>query len=318
MMLTDIINNFSTKRVLVLGDIILDQYIWGIVDRISPEAPVPIVVVMEETYRLGGAANSAANICSLGGKVFVVGVVGRDENGIRLLNMLSDIGSDTGGIIQDDNRPTILKTRVIAHHQHVVRIDREIKDEIGAEVKEKVAAVAKREIMSVDAVLISDYDKGVVSRELLTEVITYGKPVVIDPKMRNFWNYTGATAVTPNLKEASTALNMPIVNEEDLMRAGHQIYSKLGLQALLITRGEHGMTLFQAGEKAIHIPSVAKEVFDVTGAGDTAAAVFTLAIASGASFLDAARIANYTAGIVVGEVGTACVTPEKLLSVISQ
>lgn len=321
--LTEIVATFADKRILVIGDIILDQYIWGNVDRISPEAPVPVVVVTEETYRLGGAANAAANIRSLGADVSLVSVIGRDENGDILCGMLSDIGADVKNVIRDNDRATIVKTRVIAHHQHVVRIDREIKGEIEGDVREKIIACAKNAIPDVDAVLISDYDKGVISKPVLDEVIgcgrEYGKPVVIDPKMRNFWSYTGATAVTPNLTEARTAANMPINNEEDLRSVGNRILRDLDLQALLITRGENGMTLFHTDDPSkgdigvTHIPAAAREVFDVTGAGDTVISVFTLSLAAGADFARAAEISNYAAGIVVGHVGTGCVTPDELL-----
>jgi len=326
--LTEIIANFSAKKILVIGDAILDQYVWGNVDRISPEAPVPVVAVVKETCRLGGAANVAANICSLGGKVNMVSVVGNDENGDKLSGMLSDIGADVGGIIRCDNRPTIVKTRVIAYHQHVVRIDREAKNEMEGDVRGEIIARAKGEIPNVDAVLISDYDKGVITKPVLDEIIgtgrKYDKPVVIDPKIRNFWNYTGAMVLTPNLKEVCTAVGMGIVDEEDLLRAGNLILKKLDLQALLITQGERGMTLFQANGQSTsrvdvtHIPAVAREVFDVTGAGDTVAAVFTLSLVSGADFAHAAGTSNYAAGITVGEVGTACVTPEELSSFIRQ
>ncbi len=190
-------------------------------------------------------------------------------------------------------------------------------------MRREIISHAKTKIPNVDAILISDYDKGVISKPVLDEVIgsgrKYGKQVVVDPKMRNFWNYSGATVVTPNLKETNTAVDMAVVDEEDLTRAGGLILSKLDLQALLITRGEHGMTLLRADEPSVtHIPAVAREVFDVTGAGDTAVAVFTLSLASGADFVHAAEISNYAAGIVVGEIGTACVTPEELLSVIEK
>ena len=326
--LTQIVAEFSNKRMLVIGDIILDQYVWGSADRISPEAPVPIVTVSEETYRLGGAANAAANICSLGAHVDVVSVVGNDENGKMLSGMLSDMGVNVTGVIRDGSRPTVIKTRVMAHHQHIVRIDREVNDEIEGDVRAAVIARAKAAIPDVDGVLISDYDKGVVNKTVLRELISCGrecgKPVVIDPKMRNFWNYTGATVVTPNTKEASAATNLAINGEENLSIAGNQIFRRLGLQALLITRGEDGMTCCQPNGNAdeeldvTHIPAITREVFDVTGAGDTVAAVLALSLASGGGFLHAARISNYAASIVVSEVGTACVTPQELLAVIEQ
>lgn len=326
--LAQIVAAFLSKRVLVVGDVILDHYVWGSADRISQEAPVPIVTVLQETYRLGGAANAVANIISLGGNVSVISVIGNDENGSKLLSMLSDIGADTTGLVLNNERPTSIKTRVMAHHQHIVRIDREVNDEIAGDIRAEIISRAMAEIPKVDAVLISDYDKGVTSKIFFCEVIRcskeHGKPVVIDPKIRNFWNYAGATVITPNIKEASAAANMAINDEEELLKAGVLIFRKLDLQALIITRGEHGMTFFQPDGKpevqpsVTHIPAVAREVFDVTGAGDTVAAVLALSLASGADIPCAARISNYAAGIVVGEVGTACASPEELLSVIEQ
>ena len=317
--LTEIIERFSSIRILVIGDVILDHYIFGDVSRISPEAPVPVVEVKEESFRLGGAANTVANICSLGGHVDVVGVIGRDENGNRLRKMLQEIGASTDGLLCDNGRPTIIKTRVIARHQQMVRIDREIKDKVDGELKEEIIRIAESTLPKVDAVICSDYDKGVLSKDVLEVVLAHAKerdiPVVVDPKMQNFWYYKGATLITPNVKEASAAYGKDITDDASLLDAGKTLLGRLELSALLITRGEHGMSLFETvgGQiKVTHIPTVAREVFDVTGAGDTVVAVSTLALAAGASMLDAARIANCAAGIVVGKVGTASVTTEEL------
>jgi len=325
-MLTQIIEKFPQKRIIVIGDIILDHYIWGDVNRISPEAPVPVVEVRDENFRLGGAANTVANIRSLGGEVDVISVVGRDENGNRLRNMLSCIGANVGGVLEDDKRPTIIKTRVMARNQQVVRIDRESKDEVDGNPKEEIICFAESAIDNVDAVIFSDYDKGVVSKGLLEFVFSKAKkqniPVIVDPKERNFWNYKGATIVTPNLKEASTPLGVSITDEESLLAVGKTLLERLELSALLITRGENGMSLFEAMDdapvKVTHIPTVAREVFDVTGAGDTVVATFTPALAAGASMLDAAQIANCAAGIVVGEIGTANVTPKELMKSLAK
>jgi D-beta-D-heptose 7-phosphate kinase/D-beta-D-heptose 1-phosphate adenosyltransferase len=329
--LTEIIKKFPDKRILVIGDVILDHYIWGNVNRISPEAPVPVVEFLSEDFRLGGAANAAANIRSLGGQVDVVSIVGRDENGNKLRRMLEDIGAHVDGLLEDDGRPTIIKTRVIARNQQVVRIDREIKHEADGNLKQAMIWSIESTIPLVDAIIVSDYDKGVVSRDLLSFTLAHtkeqGKTVVIDPKMRNFWHYKGATVVTPNLKEASAAFGREITDDDSLLEAGYTLLERLELDALLITRGEQGMSLFEAANPdslsfasqdvnipvVTHIPATAREVFDVTGAGDTVVAVFTLALAAGASMLDAAKIANCAAGIVVGEVGTASVTQEELI-----
>ena len=317
--LTEIIEKFPSIRILVIGDVILDHYIFGDVSRISPEAPVPVVEVKEESFRLGGAANTVANICSLGGHVDVIGVIGRDENGDRLRNMLQDVGTNVEGLLCDGGRPTIIKTRVIARHQQVVRIDKEVKDAVGGHLKEEIIHIAEVTLPKVNAVICSDYDKGVLSKDVLEVVLAHAKehaiPVVVDPKMQNFWYYKGATLVTPNVKEASAAYGKDIINDASLLDAGNTLLERLELDALLITRGEHGMSLFEAvgGQtKVTHIPTVAREVFDVTGAGDAVVAVSTLALAAGASMLNAAKIANCAAGIVVGKVGTASVTTEEL------
>ena len=317
----EIVEGFQEKRILVIGDIILDQYIWGDVSRISPEAPVPIVEVKDETFRLGGAANTVANIRSLGGQVEVVSVVGKDENGLLLRQMLSDIGANVDGVFTDGGRPTIVKTRVIARNQQVVRIDRELKHEVDGNPKDKIINFAESAIPKADAVIFSDYNKGVVSRGLIEEVLRLAQkqniPVIIDPKERNFFSYKGATAVTPNLKEAGTPLGVTISDEESLLYVGNTLLERLALDALLITRGEDGMSLFEtmdnAPPKVTHIPTSARDVFDVTGAGDTVVAVFTLALAAGASMLDAAKIANCAAGIAVGVVGTASIKKEELI-----
>ncbi|MBC8232327.1 bifunctional hydroxymethylpyrimidine kinase/phosphomethylpyrimidine kinase [bacterium] len=337
--LVKVIEKFFSTRILVIGDVILDQYIWGDVNRISPEAPVPVVEVQSENFRLGGAANTVANIRSLSGKVDVVSVVGKDENGNRLQRMVQDIGVNVDGLLEDGGRPTIIKTRVIARNQQVLRIDREAKHDVDGVLKKEIIRIAEDYLSKADAVIVSDYDKGVVSKDVLEVILPrakeHDKPVVIDPKIRNFWNYKGATVVTPNLKEASAAFGRDIIDDELLLCAGNTLLEKLELDAVLITRGEHGMSLFEAVKqssitnanqfaqqnitgqsKVTHIPTVAREVFDVTGAGDTVVAVFTLALAAGANMLDAATIANYAAGIVVGEVGTASVIQEELIESI--
>ena len=348
--LTGIIERFPSIHILVIGDIILDHYIFGDVSRISPEAPVPVVEIKDESFRLGGAANTVANIRSLNGQVDVVGVIGRDENGSRLRKMLQGIGANVEGLLCDGGRPTIIKTRVIARHQQVVRIDREVKDPVDDVLKEEITRIAEATLPKVSAVICSDYDKGVLSKDILEVVLAprlrrdvpHAKeqdiPIVIDPKMQNFWYYKGATLVTPNVKEASAAFGKDITDDASLLDAGKTLLQRLELLALLITRGEHGMSLFEDvrvaevprfspvpsfpsgellrepdfGTKVTHIPTVARDVFDVTGAGDTVVAVSTLALAAGASLLDAAKIANCAAGIVVGKIGTASVTIEGL------
>lgn len=319
-----LINNFSKTSILVIGDLILDRYIWGKVSRISPEAPVPVVEVKREDFLLGGAANVAANIVSLGGKVSVIGVTGNDRARDVLMRLLEDKGIDSSGVLTDE-RPTTVKTRVIAHAQQVVRFDKEDHSKINSELLKKILAYVEHKIKKdhIDAVIISDYKKGVVSRELIKGILKLTRPaglfVSVDPKVGHFPFYRGVSVITPNLKEASEGSGIEIKDEASLIKAGRKLLKGLSLEAVLITRGEEGMSLFMRKKEHIehyHIPTRAKKVFDVTGAGDTVIATFTLARASGASMIEACEIANYAAGIVVGEVGTATVRPEQLKEVM--
>ncbi|MBI3397806.1 MAG: D-glycero-beta-D-manno-heptose-7-phosphate kinase [Deltaproteobacteria bacterium] len=316
----DLLNNFKKATILVIGDLVMDHFIWGKVRRISPEAPVPIVEVNRESLMLGGAANVVNNIYSLGGKVLVCGVVGRDDMGKNLVHELRLKGIPSDGVIVEESRPTSVKTRVIAHSQQVVRFDREKKDKIHLDTMKLIIDYVKEKLSSVDTVVISDYAKGIISEELVEEVITTakgkGKPVAVDPKVSHFDYYKYATIVTPNNDEASQASGVDIESDSSLLRAGEVLLNKLGSDAVLITRGEHGMSLFENNGGITHIPTVAKEVYDVSGAGDTVIGAMALAIASGANFKEAAVISNFAAGIVVGKVGTATVTPAELKSVL--
>lgn len=312
----DIVNNFKRARVLVIGDLIMDHFVWGKVRRISPEAPVPVVEVNSESLMLGGAANVVNNIHSLGGKVLVTGVIGRDEMGKNLVHELGLKGISADGIFVEEKRPTSVKTRVIAHSQQVVRFDRERKDKIHLDTMKTIVDYTRKKINSVDSIVISDYAKGVISEELVEEVVSIArkkdKPVAVDPKVVHFDFYKSATIVTPNNDEASKASGIDIEDDDSLLRAGEVLLNKLGCEAILITRGEHGMSLFENNGGITHIPTVAQEVYDVSGAGDTVIGALALAIATGANFKGAAVISNFAAGIVVGKVGTATVTPEEL------
>jgi len=311
-----LLSEFKKKKILVVGDIILDRYIWGKVNRISPEAPVPIVEVTEEVFHLGGASNVANNIISLGGKATIAGVAGNNDRGGEILRKMLD----SAGIIYDGvcwtSRPTTMKTRVIAHSQQVVRFDREDKNRLENKILKKLIDYIRFEISGYDAVIISDYKKGVISSKLISEIMKYTKPenifVAVDPKVGHFHCYKNVSLITPNLNEASQASGIDIVDERTLLSAGKLLMKKLSCDSVLITRGEHGMSLFKK-DSVVHIPTVAKNVFDVTGAGDTVIAAFTLAHAAGASLEESAIIANHAGGIVVGEVGTAVVKPEQLI-----
>jgi D-beta-D-heptose 7-phosphate kinase/D-beta-D-heptose 1-phosphate adenosyltransferase len=315
--LADIIRRFKNTRVLVLGDFILDQFIWGKVERISPEAPVPVVHVERESYMTGGSLNVANNIRTLGGTVYPCGVVGRDREGRMLLKVIRREGIDTGGIIYDDERPTTMKTRIIAHSQQVVRFDREKSHDISeSDLKEMIQFIHDK-INSVDVVIIEDYGKGVIQPVLLQEVIPlarrHGKPILVDPKDKHVPYYRGVTAVTPNRKEAYAMFdNGSFDRNVALDEVGRNLLERLQSEAVLVTVGEDGMMLFEKNGRQTHIPTAAREVYDVSGAGDTVIASLGLALAAGATMLEAAMIANLAAGIVVGKIGTATVDPDEL------
>lgn len=314
--LSQIISQFSGKKVIVLGDVMLDEYIWGEVSRISPEAPVPVVEVQRMSYMPGGATNVAMNIASLGGKVYLAGVVGADEAGERLRALFLSNGVNIDGLRVDQGQPTTLKTRIMARNQQVMRVDREVRKPITKAIMQELLAYILETIVGVDALLVSDYAKGVTVPTLLRGAIAaakeHGKPVVVDPKGRDFSGYKGATVITPNQLEAALAVNEEIIDEASLVEVGQRLLHQVGCEAVLITRGEEGMSLFEGNGRVIHLPAVAREVYDVTGAGDTAVGVFTLALAAKTKLADCARIANCAAGIVVGKLGTAVVTPEEL------
>lgn len=318
--INDALDNFPNARVLVIGDIMVDEYIWGKVSRISPEAPVPVVNVTKETLLLGGAANVVHNIMALGGRVSLAGVIGPDDMGRKVVHELRQIGVDTEGMIVEKERPTTVKTRIVAHSQQMVRYDRESKSIINPDSIQKLVSYLRSRLDAIDAIVISDYSKGVISEDLLKEVlgIAQGKTIVVDPKIGNFPFYAGVTAITPNHHEAAEGAGININNEKDVIRAGQAILERLKCKSVLVTRGEEGMSLFEENGDVTHIPTVAKEVYDVTGAGDTVISAFTLALAAGAGFKEAAYLSNYAAGIVVGKVGTATVTADEIREVIRE
>jgi len=321
--LSRIIDRFSKARVLVVGDVMIDHYIWGSVSRISPEAPVPVVNVTRETVLLGAAANVVNNIRALGGDVGICGVIGHDDAGKQLQHLLHAQEIPTDGLIADAGRSTTIKTRVIAHQQQMVRFDRETRDGITRETHRRIFEhVAARASDGLDAIVISDYCKGVVTKGLVRDIVRLARKrgiiVSVDPKVSHFGIYSGVTILTPNTKEASLGARIEIEDDASLLRAGKGLLARLACDAVLITRGEHGMSLFEKGGRITHIPTVAREVFDVTGAGDTVISALTLAMATGARISDAAKIANYAAGIVVGVVGTATVSPAQLKQRIAE
>jgi D-beta-D-heptose 7-phosphate kinase/D-beta-D-heptose 1-phosphate adenosyltransferase len=318
----EIIRNFPRSKVLVVGDIMIDHFIWGRVSRISPEAPVPVVEVQSDNFMLGGCANVLNNIFSLGGKVYATSVIGSDDMGQRLLGEFRKRHIETDGIIVEANRPTTLKTRIVAHSQQVVRFDQESRRSIKPKTVEKIIKYVKNVMDVLDVIVISDYDKGVITKPLMDgirEAISgKGIQVCVDPKQNDFSLYQGFDIVTPNNYEAGRATGMEIMEGRDIARLGKMLLDRFNFRALLITRGEEGMSLFEKDGKTTHtaFPAEAREVFDVTGAGDTVIGVFALCVASGATFKEAAALANYAAGIVVGKVGTATISQDELREVL--
>ncbi len=319
----------ATKtRVLVVGDVMLDQFIWGGVSRISPEAPVPVVDFERESIMPGGAANVSRNLAALAGATEIFGVIGRDTAGHQLQKLLAAQHIGCAGLVTSAARHTSVKTRIVAHRQQVVRIDRETRDGLDSKVTVQLVAKLKAKLRQADAVIIGDYGKGVVTQALLHEVKALcrarGIWLSLDPKPVHDLNLAGLSLLTPNRKEAFELARLPDntrtanpLADKNLMRVAQQLLKELKPAVLLITLGEQGMLLCQRGRKPFHIPTVAQEVFDVSGAGDTVIATFTLAIAAGASPIEAAILSNHAAGIVVGKVGTATTSPEELLKSFS-
>jgi D-beta-D-heptose 7-phosphate kinase/D-beta-D-heptose 1-phosphate adenosyltransferase len=318
----DIVAQFAKKKLLVIGDLMLDRFIWGDVERISPEAPVPVLRVTSESFRLGGAANVIHNVRSLGGRVTACGIVGNDVAGRRIIQELRRVGASTAGIVPDRGYQTIQKTRVIARpsHQQIVRLDRENHEAIAERCLKRLREFVIERVDGYNGVVISDYGKGVVHEALLATVkqVTRKTNVicVIDPKKENYSRYSSATLVTPNKDEASQASGVAIQDDASLIAAGQKLVKMWQAKAVLITRGSEGMSLFRSRGSITHFPTEAKEIFDVTGAGDTVVAVCALALACGARMEEAAVMANMAAGLVGDEVGTVAVPVEKLKNTI--
>jgi D-beta-D-heptose 7-phosphate kinase/D-beta-D-heptose 1-phosphate adenosyltransferase len=305
---------------LVIGDLILDHYVMGRVSRISPEAPVPVVHVESETLRLGGAANVFNNILALGGKADLCGVIGADESGRLLLKELGQSRSGRGGVIIDHDRPTTRKSRVIAHNQQIVRYDMEGRQELKGTLQKRLLRYVESRIRELSCIVVSDYAKGVVSAALMTELTRLAAlrkiPIIVDPKVEHFSYYKGVTVITPNHLEATQAAGLHGDDDQTINQAGAVIRQRLGCQSVLITRGEKGMSLYEGEGTSWHLPTQARQVYDVTGAGDTVIGTLALALATGASMREAATLANHAAGIVVGMVGTATVSPKQLLEAV--
>jgi D-glycero-beta-D-manno-heptose-7-phosphate kinase len=311
-----LIKEFGRSKVVILGDIMLDEYLFGRVTRISPEAPVPVVEIGSTKLLLGGAANVAANIRALGDEAILIGAVGDDEAAVKLSQLLKEKSISRDFLVGDESRQTTIKTRIIAHSQQVVRADRETTHELDAETEESVLKRFMSVADGIKAVIISDYGKGVITKSLLEKVLQVcqgrGIFVAVDPKETHFFNYKRVSLITPNHHEAGQAYGRRILNERDLLEVGNGLLKKLEAKAILITRGAQGMSLFCHDRPPTHIPTFAREVYDVTGAGDTVIATFVSAICAGADMVEAAVIANVGAGYTVGQIGTATISLAQL------
>ncbi len=314
--LETIINKFRGRRLLVLGDIMFDRYIWGKVERISPEAPVPVVQVNRDTLCLGGAGNVYQNLKSLGAFPILLGTVGNDEEGKWIKKNLDY----KKGIFTSQNRPTTTKTRIIAHQQQVVRVDKEGKEPLSQKINEKILDFIQKE--TYEGILISDYNKGVVNSSLMNDLLSFTQkkkiPVFVDPKKENITHFSPITLLTPNHHEASSIVNHPCEEDPETENAGIEILSLIDTKYLIIKRGKKGMTVFDKNKHPIHIPTTAQEVYDITGAGDTVIATASLSLLSGASLQESAFLANTAAGIVVGKMGTAAVTSQELINLLKK
>ncbi len=323
--LEQILDRASSRRITVIGDLMLDEFVWGKVGRISPEAPVPVVEVTGESFYPGGAANVARNLREFVNRIAIIGLLGKDRSGQQLRELLSEQKIDTSHAVEEATFYTIVKTRIIARHQQVVRVDRERFVGPSAPQIEEVVAAVRKNILETDAIIFEDYGKGFLSTELVSQIAdaarSAGKIVAADPNPRNLVEWRGLTVIKPNRTEAFLAAGIPSRDPDtdpsqdmELKRAGETLLKKWEAENVLITLGEHGMMLFQEKETPHYIPAKAQEVFDVSGAGDTAIALFTLGLACGATPTEAAEIANHASAVVVSKLGTATVTRNELMA----
>jgi D-beta-D-heptose 7-phosphate kinase/D-beta-D-heptose 1-phosphate adenosyltransferase len=314
-------SHIGSIRCLVIGDLMLDEYLWGKAERISPEAPVQVVDVVREELRLGGAGNVVNNLVALGAQVTVCSVIGEDENGRALVENFNHRAVSVDAVFRDPGRRTSRKTRVVASNQQIVRIDRESRDPLSAEIEAQVCNWVRTHADQFSVILVSDYLKGVLTPRVIETTLSAaalkGIPVLVDPKGTDFGRYRGATLLTPNRKEAEAASGIAIRDGRSLEQAAGLIMEKTGLEHLLITRSEEGMSLFSHSEEAVHIPTVAREVFDVSGAGDTVLASLAVGMAAGLGMAESARLANIAAGIAVGKLGTSTVSPDEIINAVA-
>lgn len=310
------LDNFSKLKVLIVGDVMLDRFWWGSVKRISPEAPVPIVDLKKTSLVVGGAANVAANVAGLGAEAILVGVIGEDEEARIFPDVLKSSNVSADYLVSLKDRPTSVKTRIIAHSQQVVRIDREIKASLSAQEETQVWEKINRILSKIDVIIISDYAKGVLTDDLLSRLITkanyLNKKILVDPKGKRYLKYKNATILTPNKREAAEACNLEDESDSVLEKAGKKLLEELNLEGLLITRGGEGMSIIQKNFETTKLKALARKIFDVTGAGDTVIATLAVSLGAGADFIDSAKIANIAAGLVVEQIGTTAITIDEL------
>jgi len=318
--LNDLKKGFDGKRIAVIGDMMLDGYFWGDVKRISPEAPVPVLEVEDEFFRFGGAANVALNILTLGGIPVPIGVIGNDNYGSIFSSLLKEKNIEENGIIIDNERPTTTKTRVIANNQHVVRIDKESKAYINKKIEQKISSYLESVLDKLDGIILQDYNKGILTPSLISKIISLANKknilITVDPKFDNFFEYKNVTVFKPNRKETETVLGIRIKNDKDISSAGKNLLQKLNSEYVLLTLGEEGIAVFEKGDKERRMPTKARKVADVSGAGDTVISTLTIGLAAGANIYEACFLANYAAGVVCGEVGIVPIEKERLFETI--
>ncbi len=314
--------NASDKKIAVLGDIMIDHYIIGRVSRISPEAPVPILECMKDEYRLGGAANVAYNISSLKAKTYLIGIVGDDSNKKVLLDLLKDKDIDSSLVVTDESRPTTIKSRITSKKQQIVRVDKEVTTPITKAIEDKIISNFKTIVHDIDAIIIEDYNKGLLTERVITSVIEIAKAnniiITVDPKVDNFFAYKGVTVFKPNLAELSSNMNHKIDNDRDLQAIAWKLFKEIKARYLVVTLGEKGMLIFEHDKNIFSLPTYAREVFDVSGAGDTVISTITLALTLTDSVLESAIIANHAAGVVCGKLGTSPTNWEEIRESVEQ
>jgi len=315
--LREVLSKTHNIRIAVIGDLMVDEYVWGDVHRICPEAPVQVVDVVKEEFLLGGAANVVNNLCLLGCKVSVISVIGDDDNASILKTLLKKIDCDTKGLFIDKGRKTTRKTKIIAVNQQVLRIDKETRDLVSEEYEERLLEFVRKNANYYDVILLSDYGKGVITKKVSQKIIEIAKknsvPIIVDPKGKDFSKYANATVIKPNKKECEIASDITIVDKDSFNKAGRKLLQSLKLDALIVTAGADGIVVFEKGKEPLYIPTETKEIYDVTGAGDTVLATIGLGIALGLNYIESARLSNIAAGIVVGKVGTSTVSKDEIL-----